>query len=786
MSASLNNANLEGTRGVTSAEPTGSQSAAPGIFHAPGREALQALLAFSSLHEQIRNRRARALRDGSRTSAAEVSATDQFALDEVLQLVCERALAITGTDGVAIALSDGGETRCRAAAGSVGPSPGVRLDPRSGFSGACFRTGLIVRCDDSEKDPRVDGEACRRMGLHSMVAVPLMTEQGVIGLLEAFCCEAFGFNDSDVRSLSLLAELVLAALQPAEDSRPDRSVRAADRSALLYDEVSQPVPVEAQQSQIPQAVFPEAVFPEIENERISASTEAQLPNVQSVRDALARVTEDSRKITSSEPARSVTIFSPYTLSQPQEAHKFPRKLVIVVLLVLVGFLVAAGALWWRMRSKTATVVPSPQPVASSTPPETAGSPDASAPPPAAENSEAPAASQESPQPQVTGIRHWSSSDSSTVVIDLEHQVQYEVHRLTDPERIYFDLRGTSLAAGLPKDIEVGDALLVRIRVAQPTAGVTRVVLETKDSPNFSVSMEPNPYRLVIEIRSVTAQPKNTSKVDLFAPMNNLSTAERRVSATPPPGAWLSPPLTSASAQKTPLPAQAAKFRIVLDAGHGGWDMGTVGRKGLLEKNLVLDIVARLGNLVENRLGAEVIYTRRDDSYVSLEKRTEMANLAAADMFLSVHANYSDIPSARGVETYYTNSYSSVHARPPDEDGPEEVNVNWTNVDIREKVQQSRRFADNVQRSLYRTLAAKNPALRNRGVKEASYVVLTGTTMPAILAEVSFVSSPADETKLESAAYRQAIAEALYKGVATYAEGLHRVNLASAPARPAGQ
>ena len=453
MSASLNNANLEGTRGVTSAEPTGSQSAAPGIFHAPGREALQALLAFSSLHEQIRNRRARALRSGSLTSAAEVSATDQFALDEVLQLVCERALAITGTDGVAIALSDGEETRCRAAAGSVGPSPGVRLDPRSGFSGACFRTGLIVRCDDSEKDPRVDGEACRRMGLHSMVAVPLMTERGVIGLLEAFCCEAFGFNDSDVRSLSLLAELVLAVLQPAEDSRPaDRSAHAADRSVPLYDEVSQPVQVEAPQSQIPQAVFPEAVFPEIEKEHISASTEVQLPNVQSVRDALARVTEDSTKITSSEPARSVTIFSPYALSQPQEARKFPRKLVIVVLLVLVGLVVAAGALWWRMRGKTATVAPSPQAVASSTPPETAGSPDASTPPPAAENSP-PAASQESPQPQVTGIRHWSSLDSSTVAIDLQNQVQYEAHRLTDPERSILICATPAWLPGCPKTLK---------------------------------------------------------------------------------------------------------------------------------------------------------------------------------------------------------------------------------------------------------------------------------------------------------------------------------------------
>jgi N-acetylmuramoyl-L-alanine amidase len=196
--------------------------------------------------------------------------------------------------------------------------------------------------------------------------------------------------------------------------------------------------------------------------------------------------------------------------------------------------------------------------------------------------------------------------------------------------------------------------------------------------------------------------------------------------------------------------------------------------------LVLDIVARLGNLVAERLGGEVIYTRHDDTYISLENRTELANRSQADMFLSVHANYSDYPSARGVETYYTNTYSSVHA------GLQETDVNFANVDIREKVQGSRHFAAEVQRELYHALAAKDRALRNRGVREASYVVLTGTTMPAVLAEVSFVSSPTDEMSLQSAAYRQRIAEALYKGVADYAAGLHRVNLASTAPRPSGQ
>ena len=152
------------------------------------RDALQALLAFSTLHEQIRRRRA----EEARRYAEGVGAGDrdwefeQFVLDEVLQLVAERAQAITGASGIAIALAEGDEIICRASVGSMAPDRGMRLDAKAGFSGACFRSGRIVRCDDSEKDARVNLEACRRLGTRSMVAVPLQGQESVVGLLEAF------------------------------------------------------------------------------------------------------------------------------------------------------------------------------------------------------------------------------------------------------------------------------------------------------------------------------------------------------------------------------------------------------------------------------------------------------------------------------------------------------------------------------------------------------------------------------------------------------------------------
>ncbi len=156
----------------------------------------------------------------------------------------------------------------------------------------------------------------------------------------------------------------------------------------------------------------------------------------------------------------------------------------------------------------------------------------------------------------------------------------------------------------------------RIRVAQPVAGMTRVVLETKANSTFSVSLEPNPYRLVVEVRKIGATPKGA--VNLFP---NAAEAEKNKLAI------VVPPPTKEDLQ---LRARVPKMRIVVDAGHGGWDLGTVGRRGLLEKDLVLEIAERLGKLLESRLGMEVIYTRQDDNYIPLDERASIANQSQAD------------------------------------------------------------------------------------------------------------------------------------------------------------
>jgi len=234
-------------------------------------------------------------------------------------------------------------------------------------------------------------------------------------------------------------------------------------------------------------------------------------------------------------------------------------------------------------------------------------------------------------------------------------------------------------------------------------------------------------------------------------------------------------------------------RIVIDPGHGGHDTGTIGPDGLEEKDLVLEVGRRLGKLLETRLGAEVVYTRKDDTFIPLETRTAIANQQRADLFISIHANSSRDPDARGVETYYLNFTSSPDAlevaareNAVSEKSIFELGDLVKKIALKEKIEESREFAGDVQEALHSGLAAKSPAIRNRGVKKAPFIVLIGANMPSILAEISFVSNPTDEQRLQTGQYRQKIAESLYHGIAKYVDGLSGVKIASKLEKASGQ
>ena len=224
-------------------------------------------------------------------------------------------------------------------------------------------------------------------------------------------------------------------------------------------------------------------------------------------------------------------------------------------------------------------------------------------------------------------------------------------------------------------------------------------------------------------------------------------------------------------------------RIVIDAGHGGHDSGTLGPGGIEEKDVVLDVALRVGKLLKQRLGADVIYTRDDDTFIPLETRTAIANKAQADLFLSIHANSSPDASARGVETYYLNFTTSADAlevaareNAVSDESIHQLSDLVKKITLQDKIAESREFASDVDASLYQGLESGNAGLKDRGIKKAPFVVLIGANMPSILAEISFLTNPDDAAQLRDGAYRERIAESLYKGVAKYERSLSGTRL----------
>src|SRR5256886_9537363 len=193
-------------------------------------------------------------------------------------------------------------------------------------------------------------------------------------------------------------------------------------------------------------------------------------------------------------------------------------------------------------------------------------------------------------------------------------------------------------------------------------------------------------------------------------------------------------------------------RIVIDPGHGGHDTGTIGPTGLMEKDLCLDVALRLGKIIEQRLpGADVVYTRSDDTFVPLEEPTNIANQAKADLFISIHANSSRDHADPGVETYYLNLKGSAEAmevaareNATAQGGGHELQDLVMKIARTEKIDESKELAEDIQDSLSKRIQKSHKPMKNRGVRKAPFVVLIGADMPSILTEISFLSNPADE------------------------------------------
>ena len=483
-----------------------------------------------------------------------------------------------------------------------------------------------------------------------------------------------------------------------------------------------------------------------------------------------------------------------------------------------------------------------------------------------------AASPRAASGKVSAVRFWSLGELTRVAIDVTEDFKYHSERLTNPDRIFFDIQGARPdVAKTARVIPVGDGIVKQIRIAETQPGVTRVVLDLEAHVEFTASQLTSPDRLMIELHgNGTAKPLVTKVIEpapavpvpaevkhpiikednsavpvVLAskpaarkfeppPHTEVARAEPVVVApellSPPampvmakpakvPGASFSsmkgslpPPPGNPVADPGPEVAKAEKMvpgvtsepakrntngdrsltrvlglklgRVVIDPGHGGKDVGTHGPSGLYEKEVVLDVARRLGALIEERLGSEVIYTRDDDTFITLEGRTRMANDRKADLFLSIHANSSPIRSAAGVEMYYLNFTTSkaaldVAARENAGSGSSihDLKDLLEKIALKDKIDESREFATKLQSSLSTLETKGNTGAKNRGLKKAPFIVLIGASMPSVLAEIGFLTNAGDEALLRKPEHRQKIAEALYKGIASYADTLSHFQVA---------
>jgi N-acetylmuramoyl-L-alanine amidase len=393
------------------------------------------------------------------------------------------------------------------------------------------------------------------------------------------------------------------------------------------------------------------------------------------------------------------------------------------------------------------------------------------------------------------------SDVTRVVLDVTDVSDYSAFLLPNPWRLIIDIHsdksagkiaaanGTAATIGPSRPVTaphaerqatsaestIADVAKLSTEPAkiQATAGPTSAPVsakvptpDSKPADNSSITDTTATNSPPASASSSAAKNRRKGKAD-SAPDN--TTAEAVPHAADP----------TADGERSLVRALGLKVgRIVIDAGHGGHDSGTLGPGGIQEKDVVLDVALRVGKLLHQRLGAQIVYTRDDDTFIPLETRTAIANRAQADLFLSIHANSSPEPEARGVETYYLNFTSDpgaldVAAR---ENAVSTQSVHQLSdlvrkIALKDKIDESREFAADVDAGLYSGLKKGNPGLRDRGVKKAPFVVLIGAQMPSILAEISFLTNPDDAEQLRESSYRQRIAESLDTGVEHYLRGL---------------
>lgn len=390
------------------------------------------------------------------------------------------------------------------------------------------------------------------------------------------------------------------------------------------------------------------------------------------------------------------------------------------------------------------------------------------------------------------VNYWSSSDYTRVVVRATAPAHYTTSLLEkdgdQPRRLYIDFSQSYIAPDLRSPIPIEDGLLQQVRTGQFDDSTVRVVLDIESISDYTIFSLKDPFRVVVDVRGVKKVGEKTVTPTPQVTEKSKKTPAIRVNPQP------AHPFITLKDSKKRKPDQKRRYtdskevqlslaqqlglgirKIVLDPGHGGKDPGAMAF-GTKEKNIVLDVAKKLAAILRQEYSYEVQLTRETDTFLPLEERTAIANTSGADLFVSIHVNAHPNKSARGVETFYLNLATNAEAMrvAARENATSTHNISdmqniLTDLMQNSKILESSRLAEFVQANMISGLAREKYSVKDLGVKQAPFYVLIGAEMPAILAEISFITNPEEAKLLKTEKYLEDIAHQIAAGVAAYVE-----------------
>ncbi len=356
---------------------------------------------------------------------------------------------------------------------------------------------------------------------------------------------------------------------------------------------------------------------------------------------------------------------------------------------------------------------------------------------------------------VSDVKYWSNPNYTRIVVYGSGQLNFKKNTLKrdpvtgKPPRIYIDMKRAVLPKGIDNSLAIRDGLLHQARIAQYDSDTVRLVLDMESVKDSTARALQSPSRLV---------------VDIYGEGQAAAAAElETASLTPGPNVL---PLSQQLGLKIK--------RIVLDPGHGGKDPGAIGPRGLREKDVVLALAQRIKPRLE-AMGYEVLMTRSSDVFVELKDRARFANDNKADLFVSIHTNASKNRKVRGIETYFlgvardrqSSETAMLENAVSDENALSDLEQILHSLMNQNNMWHSSILAETVQDSMYGELNGKYGTIKNLGVKQAPFFVLSKTAMPAVLVETSFISNSNGERLLQRSDFRDTLSESITKGIIDY-------------------